>query len=230
MRHSLVQCWLRSKPVLLVLVCLGLSACAEQAAVPTATPSPTIAVPPTRVAPTPTAPPTATATQPPAPTATSEPNSQEPTATTAPSEPIPTAATTGDAQPTLPPVEFSYLWPTYIPPGMTISPKESRVQQENELARDNTGFFILTFNGLQKKLVLGGGATDVLPLTGETRRLEVKGHEAELITNGQQRQLVFVTSTGSLFVYGSNISEEELLRVAEGLQPIDLEVLRELVG
>ena len=42
--------------------------------------------------------------------------------------------------------------------------------------------------------------------------------------------MVFDVPKGSLFVYSSGLSEEELLRVADSLGPIDLLELRQRVG
>jgi hypothetical protein len=113
---------------------------------------------------------------------------------------------------------------------MHVSPGESRVARESEVGPDGLGFFIVTFTDGTAKLVVGGGATEMLPLAGEQRRLTVSGREATLTTNGDQRQLAFVAPRGRLFVYGSHLSEEELLRVAGSLQPIDVQDLRALVG
>jgi hypothetical protein len=128
------------------------------------------------------------------------------------------------------PAPFAYLWPAYLPPNMRISPSETRVAREGEVAEDGTGFFILTFTDGVGKLVIGGGATETLPLTGEQRSLTVGGRDATLTTKGEQRQLVFVVAAGRLFIYSSQLSEEELLRVAESLQPISVQDLRALAG
>jgi hypothetical protein len=58
----------------------------------------------------------------------------------------------------------------------------------------------------------------------------VGSREATLTTNGEQRQVVFAATSGSLFVYSSQLSEEELLRVAGSLQPIEVQDLRALVA
>jgi hypothetical protein len=88
----------------------------------------------------------------------------------------------------------------------------------------------VTFASGADRLVIGGGATDALPLTGTERRIEVGGRPAKLTTNDPQHQVTFDVPKGSLFVYSSNLSEEELLRVAGSLQPIDLSELRARVG
>ena len=80
------------------------------------------------------------------------------------------------------------------------------------------------------KLVIGGGATDTLPLAGDQRRIVVGGRAATLTTSGAGRQVAFDVPKGSLFVYSSNLSEEELLRVAGSLQPIDLTDMRKRLG
>jgi hypothetical protein len=58
----------------------------------------------------------------------------------------------------------------------------------------------------------------------------VAGRDATLTTGAAGRQVVFDMPKGSLFVYSSTLSEEELLRVAGSLQPIDVVELRSRVG
>ncbi len=69
------------------------------------------------------------------------PPSATPPAAPAATQPAGSAAAT----PTIAPAPFSYLWPTYLPPNMRISPSETRVAREGEIAEDGIGFFILTF-------------------------------------------------------------------------------------
>jgi hypothetical protein len=123
-----------------------------------------------------------------------------------------------------------YLWPAYLPADMRVSPGESRVAHAGETGQDAGGFFIVTINSGNDKLVIGGGATETLPLTGEQRRISVGGRPATLTTGVAGRQVVFDVSAGSLFVYSSSLSEAELLRVAGSLQPIDVAELRQRVG
>src|SRR5438046_2951204 len=75
-----------------------------------------------------------------------------------------------------------------------------------------------------------GGAPEARPRTGDQGGLTVGGRQATLRTNGGQRQVVFDVAAGSLFVYGLGIGEEELLRVAGSLQPIDVRELRQRVA
>jgi hypothetical protein len=208
---------------LALIVCGG---CADQAAGPVARPSPTIAAPVLRFSPTPAVP-GALATSPPiVPARTATPPAAQPSATP------PTATTPLAAQPsaTPPPAPFAYMWPTYLPANMQVSRAETRVAHEGEIGQNGVGFFIVTFTDGAAKLVIGGGATETLPLAGEQRHITVSGRAATLTSSGEQRQLAFVESSGSLFVYGSHLSEEELLRVAGSLQPIDVRDLRALVG
>src|SRR5262245_60734206 len=197
---------------------LSLAGCGDTAAIPTvAPPSPTIAAPPP-----PSATPAAAGRA-----ATSPPVTAQPTATP-PTFASPTAApqagTPAEQEP------FVYLWPSYLPEGMQLSPRESRVPREGEIGQNGLGFFIVTFALGTGRLVIGGGATDTLPLTGDKHRVEIGGRAATLTTNATQRQLTFDVAKGSLFVYSSSLSEEELLRVAGSLQPIDLIELRARVG
>jgi hypothetical protein len=197
------------------LLALGLVACADQAVAPPAAPSPTIAAPPR---------PSATLV---AGGATRAPVTAQPTATP-PTFASPTAApqvgTPTQQEP------FVYLWPAYLPDGMQLSPRESRVPRDGEIGQNGLGFFIVTFAAGKGRLVIGGGATDALPLTGDKRSVEIGGRAATLTTNDPLRQVTFEVPKGSLFVYSSSLSEDELLRVAGSLQPIDLTELRVRVG
>lgn len=193
------------------LALLACAACGGQPAASTAlpAPSPTIAavvIPPTAEL---------AATQPVA-AATAAPTNTPP-----PEQ----AAGTPAAEPTI------YLWPSYLPAGLTPAPKESRVSGENELGDAELGFYLITLNGEGKKLAIGGGGLrEALPLAGERRALTVGGRAATLISSGDQRELIFEVSRGKLFVYSVGLSEEELLRVGESLQPIDVRTLRELIA
>jgi hypothetical protein len=192
---------------LALLVC----GCADQSAAPIVTPSPTIAVLIRQSSPVGT----------PAPT-----NTRPPARTAPPVTPLKTEPT---ATPP-PPESFVYLWPAYLPADMRVSPGESRVAHEGETGQNAAGFFIGTFTAGSGRLVIGGGATDTLPLAGDQRRITVGGRAATLTTSAAGRQIVFDVPKGSLFVYSSTLSEEELLRVAGSLQPIELAELRKRVG
>ena len=186
------------------ILALTLAGCADSAAAPTAVvPSPTIAAA-GRAATRPPATPT--------PPVFASPTAGPPAGTPARLEP------------------FTYLWPTYLPSGMQLSPRETRVPREGEIGQNGLGFFIVTFASGPGRLVIGGGATDALPLTGVERRVEVGGRAATLTTSDPQRQVTFDMPNGSLFVYSSSLSEAELLQVAGSLQPIDLAELRVRVG
>ena len=203
----------------LLALILALTGCGESVVTPTAAaPSPTIAAPPPRPSVTPGAAGAA---------ATRAPATAQPTATP-PTFASPTAASQAGTPTKLEP--FVYLWPGYLPEGMQLSPRESRVPREGEIGQNGLGFFIVTFAEGRNRLVIGAGATEPLPLTGDERRVEIGGRAATLTTNEQQHQLTFDVPKGSLFVYSSSLSEDELLRVAGSLQPIDLTELRARVG
>jgi hypothetical protein len=124
-----------------------------------------------------------------------------------------------------------YLWPAYLPPGFQPAPGESRVSGENQVGTGGLGFYIITLNaGAQKLTIGGGGLPDALPLAGDERRVEVAGRSARLISSGDRREIIFEVPQGQLFVYGAGIGEDELLKVAESLQPTDLATLRALAG
>jgi hypothetical protein len=124
-----------------------------------------------------------------------------------------------------------YLWPAYVPPGFQPSPDESRVSGENQVGTGGLGFYIITLNaGAQKLTIGGGGLPDTLPLTGDERRIEVAGRSARLISSGDRHEIIFEVPQGQLFLYGAGIGEDELLKVAESLQPTDLATLRALAG
>lgn len=125
---------------------------------------------------------------------------------------------------------FAYLFPAYLPNALTVAPKESRVARDNEIGTTAGGFYLVTLNGSQQKLVIGGGSTDALPISGDTRQVPYDGATALLTTSGEQRQLVFVRNKAKYFVYGRGISEQELLLVAESLVPMDITALRDMVA
>jgi hypothetical protein len=139
--------------------------------------------------------------------------------------------TAGPATGQAPAVEPSiYLWPAELPPDLKVSPKESRVAGEGELSPNGLGFYIVTLNAGDKKLVIGGGDLETLPLQGEERRVTVGQRTGKLITNDLQRELVLDVSRGKLFLYTQGFGEDELLRAAASLQPIDVRALRELAA
>ena len=112
---------------------------------------------------------------------------------------------------------------------MRVSPNESRIARENEIGTTGTGFYLVTWNKEERKIVVGGGATDALPLAGKKRELDFRNAQATLTTNGEQRQLVFSRDGANFFIYSRNISEAELLLIADSLVPMDVSALREQV-
>jgi hypothetical protein len=124
-----------------------------------------------------------------------------------------------------------YLWPTYLPPNMRASPAESRVASAGQTGEAGLGFYIITLNNGQQKLSIGGGdISDVLPLSGEQRSITAGTRAGTLITSGDQREIVFNMARGKLFLYSAGLDEQELLKIAESLQPIDVKTLRDLAG
>lgn len=199
--------------ILPAAVALLLAGCAGQgASAPPGAPSPTIAAAgaqPALARPTPT--PGAIGGRP-----TAAPGLQA-----APAQPKPAPA----AEPSI------YLWPSYLPPNMRPSPNESRVASEGQTGEAGLGFYIITLNAGQQKLSIGGGdLSDVLPLSGEQRSITAGARSGTLITSGDRREIVFDIARGKLFVYSAGLSEDELLKVAESLQPIDVKSLRELIA
>jgi hypothetical protein len=163
----------------------------------------------------------------------------------APAQPAPTVAAIG-GQPTAmtaiqaapanpaaaPAAEPSiYLWPTYLPPNMRPSPTESRVASAGQTGEAGLGFYIITLNNGPQKLSIGGGdLSEVLPLSGDQRSITAGTRAGTLITTGDQREIVFNMARGKLFLYSAGLDEQELLKIAESLQPIDVKTLRALVG
>jgi hypothetical protein len=124
-----------------------------------------------------------------------------------------------------------YLWPTYLPPNMHPSPAESRVASVGQTGEAGMGFYIITLNNGQQKLSIGGGdLADVLPLSGDQRSITAGTRAGTLITSGDRREIVFNMARGKLFLYSAGLDEQELLKIAESLQPIDVKTLRELAG
>ena len=124
-----------------------------------------------------------------------------------------------------------YLWPTYLPPNMRPSPTESRVAGEGQVGEAGLGFYIITLNNGPQKLSIGGGdLSDVLPLSGDQRSITAGTRAGTLVTSGDRREIVFNMARGKLFLYSTGLDEQELLKIAESLQPIDVKTLRDLVG
>ncbi len=141
----------------------------------------------------------------------------------------PTQAPTAESAPTSEALRFDYLWPAYLPDGMFISKSESVVANENQTGTTVPGFYLVTLNGANRKLVIGGGSTDTLPLAGEEREVQVDNAPARLIINGDKRQLVFTRNMVKFFIYSAGLNEDELLLIAESLVPINVADLRQQV-
>jgi hypothetical protein len=124
-----------------------------------------------------------------------------------------------------------YLWPTYLPPNMRPSPTESRVASAGQTGETGLGFYIVTLNNGQQKLSIGGGdLSEVLPLSGDQRSITAGTRAGTLITSGDRREIIFNMARGKLFLYSAGIDEQELFKIAESLQPIDVKTLRDLAG
>lgn len=124
-----------------------------------------------------------------------------------------------------------YLWPTYLPQNMRPAPAESRVASPSQIGDAGMGFYLITLNNGPQKLSIGGGdLPEVLPLSGDQRAITAGTRAGTLITSGDRREIVFNMARGKLFVYSAGLDEQELLKIAESLQPIDVKSLRELAG
>jgi hypothetical protein len=123
-----------------------------------------------------------------------------------------------------------YLWPTYLPPNMQLSPAESRVASPDQTGEAGLGFYLITLNNGPQKLSIGGGdLLDVLPLSGDQRSITAGARSGTLISTGDRREIEFNMARGKLFIYSAGLDEQELLKIAESLQPIDVNRLRALV-
>jgi hypothetical protein len=145
----------------------------------------------------------------------------------------PTATSASQAAPAQPAAAEPsiYLWPTYLPPNMQPSPTESRVASEGQTGETGLGFYIITLNNGPQKLSIGGGdLSDVLPLSGDQRSITAGTRSGTLITSGDRREIIFNMARGRLFLYSAGLDEQELLKIAESLQPIDVKTLRQLAG
>lgn len=216
MRRLFVQ----GATIVLALFCI---ACGQGSAPPgPAAPSPTIAaavrspVPP-QLSPTPAHPAAQPSPTPAGPAADATPGQAAYATAMAGGTPVP--------EPTI------YLWPADLPPDLKVSPKESRVSGDSEVGPNGMGFYVVTLNAGAKKLVIGGGDLgEALPLSGAERAVKVGQRTGKLITNDQQRELVLDFARGKLFLYSLGYGEDELLRTAASLQPIDVRTLRELAA
>ncbi|HMO59818.1 MAG TPA: hypothetical protein PKA05_09750 [Roseiflexaceae bacterium] len=124
---------------------------------------------------------------------------------------------------------FEYLWPEFLPEGMQLSSGETRVAQEGEIGAGEIGFFVLTFQDGGRKLVVGGGATDAIPLSGRIESLMIGNRPARRVSGDIGEMIVFERVQGTLFVFGIGMTRDELEQVAASLTPIDIRELREKV-
>jgi hypothetical protein len=123
-----------------------------------------------------------------------------------------------------------YVWPTYLPDGMRLSPPESHVASTGEAAISHIGYYVLTLNGKAQKLFISGGdIKDTIPITGDKRDITIGERTGTLISNGIYREIVFNVAPGKLFVYSTGLSEEELLKVVGSFKAVDLPTLRGLI-
>lgn len=209
-----------------VLLMVGCVACgAPVSSQNDPTPSPTLVMLPTR---TPTAS-VAIATAPVANNPIATPSTSATREAISPTSVIPVMPTPSDGSPITIPATFRYLWPTYLPANMSLFKKETRIPGDKETGIDDLGFFLLTFSDGQGKIFFGGGSTDTIPLSGTEETLTVAGRPATLIRVENQALLDISVNKGKLFLFGWNIDGDTLVQVAQSLQPIDLEVLRQVV-
>jgi len=209
--------------LIFALALLLCAACGGQAAPPApAAPSPTIAA--LVRSPTPAGQPARPSPSP------ANPAAQPTSATNAVQAPAAPAGTPAAGQASAPEPTI-YLWPSDLPPELRVAPKESRVAADGEVGPNGLGFYIVTLNAGDTKVVVGGGDLgDALPLVGDEHPVTVGQRSGKLITKDQQREVVLDISRGKLFIYSLGLSEQELLRIAGSLQPIDVKALREMVG
>ncbi len=114
---------------------------------------------------------------------------------------------------------------------MRPAPAESRVASTSQIGDAGMGFYLITLNNGPQKLTIGGGdLSEVLPLSGEQRAITAGARAGTLITSGDRREIVFNMARGKLFLYSAGLDEQELLKIAESLQPIDVKTLRDLIG
>jgi len=134
----------------------------------------------------------------------------------------PAVMTQPSSVPTPPSISFAYLWPSYLPSGLQLSASESQIDRPEEVGAAGLGFYIFTFSNGSSKIIIGGGAVDHFLLPGVDRRLTIGSRPATLTTapNNNQRQIIFDQRQGQLFLFGTNVSEADLLHVAESLQPL----------
>jgi hypothetical protein len=209
--------------VLVMLACVACGAPVSDQMAPT--PSPTLVMLPTRT-------PTSVAVIATAPVANqpiATPSTSATSQAISPTSVIPVIPTPSDGSSITIPATFRYLWPTYLPANMSLFKKETRIPSDKETGVDDLGFFLLTFSNGQGKIFFGGGSTDTIPLSGTEESLTVAGRPATLIRAQNQALLDISVNKGKLFLFGWNIDGDTLVQVAQSLQPIDLEVLRQVV-
>ncbi|MDW8212209.1 MAG: hypothetical protein RMJ55_01510 [Roseiflexaceae bacterium] len=129
------------------------------------------------------------------------------------------------------PTRFVYRWPSFLPEGMRPSPDETRIAREDEVGDGDIGFYLVTFNGDTNKIVIGGGAVEPFSLSGPIERINLGSYPARVVTQGDQTLIVIDDGApGALFVFGTGVVRDDLVRVAASLEPIDPREMRRRAG
>lgn len=137
----------------------------------------------------------------------------------------PTAPVEGAATVEAPTVDaLAYYWPATLPSGLTVNPNRVSISEQS-YAIDTTiaAGRVLTFSGGRAPAMPG---FPVSPQASETDTT-VRGQSGTFISEGIWSAMVWEEATWGYTIYGLNTSQEELLAIAEALEPLQQSVWEE---
>ncbi|NOK64222.1 MAG: hypothetical protein GFH27_549323n39 [Chloroflexi bacterium AL-W] len=137
----------------------------------------------------------------------------------------PTAPVEGEATVEAPAEDdLVYYWPATLPSGLTVNPNRVSVSEQS--------YAIDTTIAVGRVLTISGGRAPVMPgfpvspQASETDTT-VRGQSGTLISEGSWSAIVWEEATWGYTIYGLNTSQEELLAIAEALEPLQQSVWEE---
>jgi hypothetical protein len=143
-----------------------------------------------------------------------------PAASAASDAPAVTVTTTaGDALPT-------YYWPASLPAQLKVDSGASEVGE--------TGYFLQTTLAGDRRIIVAAGTAieqhNVLePSDVLSKMVSVRGHQGRVLSNGKGFNVFWEEAGTQYAVLGTGVNLDELLRVAEALERVDVDQLRQRI-
>jgi hypothetical protein len=117
------------------------------------------------------------------------------------------------------------MWPTRLPAGFVVDPASLRASWTDYVLQGGSPFFILTAEGPRKAtFTLEGGSNSFLVPEGvdiEHITTEVHGRGATAVRSPEGAAVVWAEHGSFYRISSPSMSVEALVRVANGLEPID---------